>query len=484
MKRQQRISSLITMDQIRNWNKGQVVTISAPTGSGKSHFIKNILYLIAKERNQKILFLVHRKRCKQQFYNELDRDKKLDTIDIVTYQTLEKNKKNFDLSKYEYIVCDEFHYFTSDSNFNYKTDISLEKILGQTDKIRIFMSATGDLMTKYIKNIRCIETIEYTIEQDFSWMKLNFFNKKSTINVILDEVIERNEKAIVFIDNVERCYELYKEYKANSLFCCSENNRYYNYVDNEAINYMLEKEKFSENLLITTNVLDAGVNIKDDEIKTIICSIKDVGVLVQCLGRKRRKNNEKVNVYIENFNNQCFGREKSETIKALEMARDLDKIDINEWTDKYSKKDNKLYGTLVYDEGNEKKVNELMKFKLLERNLELFLMTGDKEKKIEGIGYKKYLASKFNTEYETLETYYEEIELEEYLDNITGKKLFKEEQKELKDKIGLIDSRGRKQTSIGQLNAYLIKNYNKTIINGGRPRVNGKQQTVWIVSDL
>ncbi|UBK83489.1 restriction endonuclease subunit R, partial (plasmid) [Clostridium perfringens] len=65
-----------------------------------------------------------------------------------------------------------------------------------------------------------------------------------------------------------------------------------------------------------------------------------------------------------------------------------------------------------------------------------------------------------------------------------GKKLFKQEQKELAQKIGLVDSRGRKQKSIGQLNAYLIKNYNKTLLNDGRVRVNGKQQTTWILSDL
>ena len=104
--REKNISSLITIDTVRNWNKGEVITISAPTGKGKSHFIKNNVYLVAAERGQKILFLVHRKRCKQQFYDELKRDRKLDTIDVVTYQTIE-HIKDFDFNEYEYIVCDE-----------------------------------------------------------------------------------------------------------------------------------------------------------------------------------------------------------------------------------------------------------------------------------------------------------------------------------------------------------------------------------------
>lgn len=162
------ITDLITREEMENWKKGEVITISAQMGKGKSYFIKNKLYEMAKEKKEKILLLVHRKRCNQQFIIELEEYNKLDIIDVVTYQTLE-NKKDFDLSKYKYIVCDEFHYFTSDSNFNYKTDISLEKILAQNNKIRIFMSATGDLMKQYFEYIG-LETIDYQINDNFDWI--------------------------------------------------------------------------------------------------------------------------------------------------------------------------------------------------------------------------------------------------------------------------------------------------------------------------
>ncbi|NGT97183.1 DEAD/DEAH box helicase family protein, partial [Clostridium perfringens] len=279
MVKKQTISDLIKIQEIRNWSKGDIITITAPTGSGKSHFIKNSVYLVAAERKQKILFLVHRKRCKQQFFKELKKDYKLGIINITTYQSLEKNE-NFDFSEYEFIVCDEFHYFTSDSEFNYKTDISLEKILRQTDKIRIFMSATPKLINSYIKH-RKIETKDYEIEKDFTWMNLNFFNKKAdSVKTIIDDVLDKNEKALIFIDDLSRCYDLYRDYKDYSLFCCSENKSHYKYVDEEAIEKMLETEKFDKNLLITTNVLDAGVNIRDNKIKTIICSIRDIGVFI------------------------------------------------------------------------------------------------------------------------------------------------------------------------------------------------------------
>lgn len=52
------------------------------------------------------------------------------------------------------MVCDEFHYFMSDASFNTITDISLDKILELQNAIKIFMSATGDYVTKYFKNIK------------------------------------------------------------------------------------------------------------------------------------------------------------------------------------------------------------------------------------------------------------------------------------------------------------------------------------------
>ncbi|MFR7934304.1 MAG: DEAD/DEAH box helicase [Clostridium perfringens] len=474
-----RITELIKIQDVRGWSKGDTIMISAPTGTGKSYFIKNIIYLVAAERKKKILFFVHRKRCKQQFLNELKKSNKLDVIEITTYQALE-NRKDFDLSKYEYIVCDEFHYFTSDSNFNYKTDISLEKILN-SNSIKIFMSATGRLMNAYIKNRKKIKTIDYKIEDDFNWMKLHFYNKDRTLEVIIDEVLEKEEKILIFIDNAEKAYNLYRKYKDKCLFCCAENNRYYTHVDEIKIEEMLEQESFPTNILITTNCLDAGVNLIDDNIKTIVCDIRDIGVLVQCLGRKRRKENEKVDVYIKNISNQQLGAVKRDLNKALNMVRDLENMKINEWTDKYSKEDNRLYGTLIYDKGNEKKVNELMKFKILERIVAIEMIVGNKKEGLKGMGYKNYLKNNvFNIE-ESIneETYYEELELKEYLKTIESKKLFKDEQKILINKINVILN-GRQQRSYSNLNNGLKMLKLPYII---LPKRNEKER-YWVVEEI
>ncbi|MBU3161645.1 DEAD/DEAH box helicase family protein [Clostridium frigoris] len=62
-----RVSDLITTDVVRTWNKGDIITIRAGTGAGKSYFVKTILYAFAKKNHKRILFLIHRTNCVDQF---------------------------------------------------------------------------------------------------------------------------------------------------------------------------------------------------------------------------------------------------------------------------------------------------------------------------------------------------------------------------------------------------------------------------------
>lgn len=84
-------------------------------GAGKSYFCKNILYEVAKSEQGKILMMIHRSNCVDQFRYEIETDGKADVIEVITYQSLEYSKlhntNKYDLSQYMFIVCDEFHYF-------------------------------------------------------------------------------------------------------------------------------------------------------------------------------------------------------------------------------------------------------------------------------------------------------------------------------------------------------------------------------------
>ena len=122
------------------------IFISSPTGSGKTYFILKVLLPYVLKKRQKLLYLVNRKILKGQIESELfsslsyeEKDKIRDGIKIETYQTIEfelykreddkeeERRPKYTLkeySDYQYVVCDECHYFLADSNFNMNTIFS------------------------------------------------------------------------------------------------------------------------------------------------------------------------------------------------------------------------------------------------------------------------------------------------------------------------------------------------------------------------
>lgn len=421
-----RVSEVITRDEIEKWNLGELITIDANTGAGKSYFIKNGLYEYAKSKGLKILMLVHRNNCKYQFKDELETDMKTDIIDLMTYQSIENKElrnNNCDLSQYQYIVSDEFHYFMSDSKFNKFTDISLNKILEASNSTRIFMSATGDVVKRYIKGHRGFDIREYEIPRDYSIIeKLNFFENDNAIEVLLKQMLETTtDKAIVFINSVEKCYQLHKKFEKYSVFNCSTSNAMYKHVDSEKIENILKNEKFEERILFTTVCMDAGVNIEDKELKHIICDVKDIGIMQQCVGRKRAIDDEdRMTVYIKNMNNNSLGGFITKYKNKVKMANYHKTHTVKEFLEEYPREQD--HSEIIYDlpadeDTCTKRINEQMYYKyktdivLLDRIV----------KKNGNDAYKKYIAELFKQEeYGMLKNGEEEDELLNYLKNSVG----------------------------------------------------------------
>jgi hypothetical protein len=480
-----KVSEKITIRDIKQWNNN-IITIKAGCGAGKSYFIKNVLYQLAKDNNKKILYLIHRKNCIDQFKTEIIADGKEEVIHIKSYQTIEtlRNKRNqiFDFSQYQYIVCDEFHYFMSDATFNINTDISLDIILAQTQCCRIFMSATGDYIKNYINNIKKLDSINYELPISYNFInKLTFFNKDESMEKFIEEAIQKNDKGIFFIQSAQKAYNLYKKYKDYCLFNCSTaNGKYYKHVDKDKINQMLTNQKFDELILITTTCFDAGANIIDENLKHIVVDVEDIGSLIQCLGRKRIQNkDDKIYLYIKTITNQQLGGKETQLKKKLQMADYFKEHTVKEYIEKYYKKYDK--SLMVYDisvdETNKgtKKLNELMYFKCKMdiADIEIIKTYGK-------FGYCKYLAYLFGFEhYRLIEEDYMIDSLEMYLEQLIGKKLFKDEQKELIDKINLrVD--GRQQKSYSKLNDGLkMINLNYVIV----PKRNSDSR-YWIIEKM
>lgn len=453
------VSDLIKIQDINKWIEGQIIAINSPTGSGKSHFIKTILkeYCIANKKT--ILLLTNRDILKDQFIHELIEDDKDGIITVKNYQSIEtKIIYDVPIDNYDYIVCDEYHYLFNDT-FNFCTDISLDYILEQTSSVKILLSATSTVPIKYLEEVKHLDIIKYEIESDYSYIdKLYYYENDDVILKLLNELPE-NEKAIYFT-KAKTSYDFSKQIEDSAFICSKHNGTYRRYINEEEKQNIIENEIFNSKILFTTIALDNGVNIKDTQLKHIIIDTFDLDTIQQCLGRKRIANSdEKVKVYIKNWNNKKLNGKKTSLNNTLKFS-DLLKGGLSSEGLILGNKHKNTYGNLIYDivsEDNKivKHVNEAMYFKF-KYDIEQIGLYMESE-------YMDYVSERFGQEeYFDLEQEIDAMTLEDKLNNWVGIKMFKEEKEKfvsfMRDELfnGITNRYGTVQ--INTINGYFIDN--------------------------
>jgi hypothetical protein len=371
--------TLKRIDVIRNTagaTRYSAIVIKAPTGFGKSTFITKDLYKYCYKNNLKILFLLPRKAPKQQFEDELKLELKNDIIKIATYQQIEQEEKDYlntskkiRLSEYDIIVCDEAHYFVQDSVFNPYTYKSWEAIKAADKAVKIFMSATIDSMYDIIsgmnKESKCNyaeqweKRIEVSGNKRLSFLCIDFKDEYSFIEDRLNKLKEKMacKKVIVMPEKVETAFKLYKKFKEDSLFVCSQyNKKYSKYITKDLYNNMLKNQRFDKQFLLCTSALDVGFNIKDPAVKYMICTVRDYDTIMQCIGRKRYiDKDDTMTVLLRNINNHALGGIVSQNKKAFEHYNFFKKYGEEEYLLEYEQK-NDMSGILytAYDDEKNK----------------------------------------------------------------------------------------------------------------------------------
>ena len=223
-------------EEYKQWQRGEIVCISAPTGSGKTEFILDTLLNYAIEEDRTILYLVNRHILKEQLQQRINdkqhkrvREGKYTDIrkhiSVETYQAIE-NKHEIG-KNYFYIVADECQYGYCDSLFNSNTYLSYSLIMSATLSCRIFISATMENMKKYIdisipdyKKIYSFDvfhrtmwrTWNYEIKPDYSHIKLICLNNIDELEQTI--VKENTSKWLVFIDQKDSGKILQKSLQA------------------------------------------------------------------------------------------------------------------------------------------------------------------------------------------------------------------------------------------------------------------------------
>lgn len=312
-------------DDFTKWgNRLSAVFIQTPTQSGKTTFFFDFLdwALNGIERKPaQILLLVSRKALLQKVDEDLRRyvaknyPKVIEIfqhVTITTYQRMEycMSKGHGWNGSYDFIFCDEVHYFLCDAGFNPNTFMSYRWLLN-TRGVKVFMSAPlKNMKNRVLKDTGFKkydpaqrvhtnrEYMEYKIPADYSQYEISYFSDEKVIPNIIG--LYPDEKWGIFLTNKKRGASLNKEIAAlgySTSFVDTEfAERHASKTEMENI---VTNECFNQQILIATPVLDTDINLFDKALKNVIVMANSPETFIQMLGRKRRlSKDEKIRLFI------------------------------------------------------------------------------------------------------------------------------------------------------------------------------------------
>ena len=259
--------------------------------------------------------------------NELT-DEELEEI----YKQIEQFVK-VDIKEVDCLILDEAHYFTSDSVFNKKTAEEFEYLHKECKGVKLYMTATPEAFVDAIKiyekrnNIKgkdrliILEQLKQVTEsdlEDFEYItadeeatdllrhikehyEFRFIHEADREAFLREQVkiSNPNNKMIYFTTNKIRGYGIAQQAegmtyrdntaKGGAFICTLYDGNFKDTISMEERERIIQRGRFNTDVLVTTAVLDNGVNIHDKNVKRVIIDYVDVGEVVQMLGRVRTK---------------------------------------------------------------------------------------------------------------------------------------------------------------------------------------------------
>lgn len=367
--------SNLLKDEFRKWGSSKIL-LQAPTGMGKTTFIVQELLSYYAARGNKLLILCNRKLLRKQYwytlvqkyeyYSELE-----NVVEIKTYQELAENISSGlcledILSDFQGVVCDEVHYFYSDSDFNgYGTYVLLNELIWATMlKQVIFMSATLDCISNTIENMitTCAKIYPPNIAKGFDFQKATQIKKYDyscflnydyvscycfqEMESLTDYIVKSDGKTIVFWDDRKNIEELKeklmesKKYAKHDIVALdtqkvdAAENR--NIVENLALaNRLVPK------VLLTTSVLDNGVSVCDKTVKNVCIITESKVSFLQMLGRVRATESTCINLlFLLRYPNHFAYREQQYEIQKdyfpVERREEVQTVPFRIWAKMWS----------------------------------------------------------------------------------------------------------------------------------------------------
>jgi len=239
-----------------------------------------------------------------------------------------------------YLIFDEFHLLDPEKSLN--TTITLLKLMKD---ISPFCLMTATLSNKFINRLSefldskiiQVDEVDY---KNFSYVKNNVRKYISSIDSSLsvESIIERHkEKSIVICNTVDRCVEIYKSLEieklkgnlSSELICIHSRFFQSDRKDKEEkISKYFNKESNKNVILVSTQVIEVGLDISCDVLHT---ELSPINSLLQRIGRCARWSGVgEIMVYdLPDKKNKYLPYEKELSISTMNEIKLLENKDID-----------------------------------------------------------------------------------------------------------------------------------------------------------
>lgn len=502
-------------EEYKNWNES-VVLLGFGTGRGKTTFALNVYCKYLQSLDKKVLYLCNRTKLREQIESDA---KKYGAagIDIMSYQRLSETIRYGHSLHYDVYICDEAHYFLSDAEFNVYTDLAYDHILNEENSTRVYMTATYEnIFSKIKEDLRekNEKAIEYYLPTDYSYVDhVYWWKKKDDIYGIIDHLLkDTDDKIIYFCNSLKKMRDLYDHYSPNKgkwyeedkkylknsklqymSFICSKNETEAEDVNNEnyfirnycSNNHIIKNKSgdgftFDNRILISTKVLDNGIDFKDQSIKHIICDVFDLETAIQCLGRKRiLSEDDRCSFYIRDWQHNHLNLFLSGIEEQLESPT-MFITENDKWIRKYGKDREHKDTTIYYDfDLKEHRINKLRFRKMISDKKMITKMIERKTSYRAEIT--KYLGTVNCVDIENIKKDHIKDAIEIWITEHMEQYLSNEQKEEFISLCDLKDRYGRQQKRISTLSDYLKHNYGFVITNK-QHRVDKKRIKQWVIS--
>ena len=494
------ISEIITVEDIEKWHGMCKILIKAPCGTGKTRFVLDVLYAYARERGWKILYLCNRKLLREQIESIIQEEGKDDVFTLLNYQKMEydfnhapwEETRQLAIAReinenYDMVISDEAHYYFTDSWAGLTSNVMLLAISRFVTIPVIYMTATPQILEQYQP---FLEEFIYDVPKIPQIRSAYYFSHDDAIERRIDFILRNtNDKIIYFGRSTKRLLELKRKYGDDCMFVCAETNDNASHMDMEKRDAMIRNSKFEARILLATSALDNGINIKDSQVRHIICEYPDVITTIQCIGRKRFLGGDDfIDIYIKN--EPYYQGLLQESKKKFRRMHDYLTMDVEEFKINYKE----LLGKegFALNDSDENIGN--LPFLVVDSNYYKTKYDIEFYESIVGHGYTAYIKRlcdemglPFNI-FRRLEDDLNYLDIISVLDSLEGQRLFKNDQKQLKKFFAEQLYRWKKESrysGINGINKFLEKigldaTY-KVVSKQYRNSKTKKKETIWEV---